>query len=78
MGGLARDGGGDRRDIPIAAGRRPLIAWAVGLAPLPGGVVSLFAGDGELRYAALFPPGLVAFTVWVMLGPLWAWDTAGG
>lgn len=29
-----------------------------------------------LAYAALFPPGLVAFTVWVTLGPLWAWDTA--
>lgn len=55
---------------------RPLVASAVALAPLPGGVVSLAAGDGELAYAALFPPGLVAFTVWVTLGPLWAWDTA--
>ncbi|MCX4563214.1 histidine kinase [Streptomyces phaeochromogenes] len=56
--------------------KRLLIACAVVLASLPGGVVSLVAGDGELLYAALFPPGLVAFTVWVMLGPLWAWDTA--
>ncbi|MGX1910529.1 sensor histidine kinase [Streptomyces phaeochromogenes] len=56
--------------------RRPLIASAVVLASLPGGVVSLVARDGELLYATLFPPGLVAFTVWVMLGPLWAWDTA--
>ncbi|AZQ39128.1 histidine kinase [Streptomyces cyaneochromogenes] len=56
--------------------RRALIAGAVVLAPLPGGVVSLLAGDGELAYAALFPAGLVAFTAWVTLGPLWAWDTA--
>ncbi|NUP24559.1 MAG: histidine kinase [Streptomyces sp.] len=56
--------------------RRPLIASAVVLAPLPGGAVSLLAGDGELAYAALFPAGLVAFTAWVTLGPLWAWDTA--
>ncbi|SDP34622.1 two-component system, NarL family, sensor histidine kinase DesK [Streptomyces sp. cf386] len=56
--------------------RRPLIAGAVVLALLPGGVVSLVEGDGELAYAALFPAGLVAFTAWVTLGPLWAWDTA--
>ncbi|WP_078662751.1 sensor histidine kinase [Streptomyces bicolor] len=56
--------------------RRGLIAGAVVLAPLPGGVVSLVEGDGELAYAALFPAGLVAFTAWVTLGPLWAWDTA--
>ncbi|MGI5373466.1 sensor histidine kinase [Streptomyces sp. CA-251387] len=56
--------------------RRLLIAGAVVLAPLPGGLVSLAAGDGELAYAALFPAGLVAFTAWVTLGPLWAWDTA--
>ncbi|MGN9758752.1 sensor histidine kinase [Streptomyces sp. SD31] len=56
--------------------RRLLIAGAVALAPLPGGVVSLAEGDGELAYAALFPAGLVAFTAWVTLGPLWAWDTA--
>ena len=56
--------------------RRLLIAGAVALAPLPGGLVSVVEGDGELAYAALFPAGLVAFTVWVTLGPLWAWDTA--
>ncbi|KUM73527.1 sensor histidine kinase [Streptomyces curacoi] len=56
--------------------RRLLIAGAVVLAPLPGGVVSLAEGDGELAYATLFPAGLVAFTAWVTLGPLWAWDTA--
>ncbi len=56
--------------------RRLLIVCAVVLALVPGGVVSLVEGDGELLYAALFPAGLVAFTVWVMLGPLWAWDTA--
>ncbi|WP_128430022.1 sensor histidine kinase [Streptomyces cyaneus] len=56
--------------------RRLLIAGAVALAPLPGGLVSLVEKDGELAYAALFPAGLVAFTAWVTLGPLWAWDTA--
>ncbi|UUU30347.1 histidine kinase [Streptomyces sp. CA-210063] len=57
--------------------RRPLIVGAVLLAPLPGGAVSLAAGDGEVAYAALFPAGLVAFTVWMVLGPLWAWNIAG-
>ncbi|UPZ27268.1 histidine kinase [Streptomyces sp. LRE541] len=56
--------------------RRTLILGSVLLALLPGAVVSLAAEDGEVVYAALFPAGLVAFTVWVMLGPLWAWDTA--
>ncbi len=56
--------------------RRALVAAAVVLAPLPGGVLGLVAGDVELAYAALFPAGLVAFTAWVTLGPLWAWDTA--
>ncbi|WP_181763528.1 sensor histidine kinase [Streptomyces albidus (ex Kaewkla and Franco 2022)] len=56
--------------------RRLLIAGAVLLALLPGSAVSLVEGDGELMYAALFPAGLVAFTSWVTLGPLWAWDTA--
>ncbi|MFE0250707.1 sensor histidine kinase [Streptomyces sp. NPDC059010] len=56
--------------------RRLLIVSAVVLATLPGGAVSLLAGDGEPVYAALFPAGLVAFTAWVTLGPLWAWDTA--
>ncbi|MGH3392346.1 MAG: sensor histidine kinase [Actinomadura sp.] len=57
--------------------RRMLIVGAVVLAALPGGVVSLVDGDGDLLYAALFPPGLVAFTAWTVLGPLWAWDLAG-
>ncbi|MFJ8635700.1 sensor histidine kinase [Streptomyces sp. NPDC093568] len=56
--------------------RRRLLVGAVTLALLPGSVVSLAEGDGELAYAALFPAGLVAFTAWVTLGPLWAWDTA--
>ncbi|MEO3851197.1 histidine kinase [Streptomyces sp. B8F3] len=59
-------------------GRRRLllVAGAVVLATLPGGAVSLAAGDGEFAYAALFPAGLVAFSVWMLLGPLWAWDLA--
>jgi two-component system sensor histidine kinase DesK len=57
--------------------RRLLIVGATVLAPLPGGVVSLVDGDGDLLYAALFPAGLVAFTAWTMLGPLWAWDITG-
>lgn len=56
--------------------RRLLIAGAVVLAPLPGGAVSLVAGDGDVLYAALFPAGLVVFTGWVTLGPLWVWDAA--
>ncbi|MEU9838256.1 histidine kinase [Actinomadura sp. NPDC048032] len=59
-------------------GRRlRLIAAAVLAAALPGGAVSLLSGDGELPYAALFPPGVTAFVAWAMLGPLWAWDIAG-
>lgn len=54
-----------------------LIGGATVLALLPGGAVSLAEGDGELAYAALFPAGLVAFTVWMVLGPLWAWHIAG-
>lgn len=57
--------------------RRRLIAGAVLVAALPGGAVSLLSGDGDLAYAALFPPGITAFVVWAMLGPLWAWDIAG-
>ncbi|GGT75698.1 hypothetical protein GCM10010177_37450 [Actinomadura citrea] len=57
--------------------RRRLIAGAVLAAALPGGAVSLLSGDGDLAYAALFPPGITAFVVWAMLGPLWAWDIAG-
>ncbi|WSA42139.1 histidine kinase [Streptomyces sp. NBC_01808] len=60
-------------------GRRRLafVGGAVALATLPGGSVALAAGDGEFLYAALFPAGLVAFSVWMLLGPLWAWDVAG-
>ncbi|GAA3221235.1 sensor histidine kinase [Actinocorallia longicatena] len=57
--------------------RRRLIVGATVLAALPGGAVSLASGDGALVYAVLFPPGLFAFVVWAMLGPLWAWDVAG-
>ncbi|WP_242619766.1 sensor histidine kinase, partial [Actinomadura fibrosa] len=57
--------------------RRRLIVGATVLAALPGGAVSLLSGDGELLYAALFPPGMTAFVIWAMLGPLWAWDIAG-
>ncbi|MDT7846275.1 sensor histidine kinase [Streptomyces justiciae] len=63
--------------LPAAPGRRWLIGGAVALALLPGGAVSLAAGDGELAYAALFPACLTAFTVWTVLGPLWAWRIAG-
>ncbi|MFF5496241.1 sensor histidine kinase [Streptomyces aquilus] len=63
--------------LPAAPGRRWLIGAAVALAPLPGGAVSLAAGDGEWAYAALFPACLTAFTVWTVLGPLWAWRIAG-
>lgn len=58
-------------------GKRWLIGGAVVLATLPGGAVSLAAGDGELAYAALFPACLTVFTVWTVLGPLWAWRIAG-
>ncbi|EKX64093.1 sensor histidine kinase [Streptomyces ipomoeae] len=57
--------------------RTSLITGAVLLALLPGAAVSLAAADGELAYAALFPAGLVAFTAWMVLGPLWAWNLAG-
>jgi len=53
-----------------------LIAGATVLAALPGGLVDLLTGDDDLLYALLFPAGVVAFTAWSMLGPLWAWDTA--
>ncbi|MGI5456589.1 sensor histidine kinase [Streptomyces sp. CA-249302] len=57
--------------------RSALVAGAVVLALVPGGAVSLAAGDGDTAYAVLFPAGLVAFTVWTVLGPLWAWRIAG-
>ncbi|MEU6373423.1 histidine kinase [Streptomyces sp. NPDC046909] len=63
--------------LPATAGRRWLVGGAVGVALVPGGVVSLASGDGELAYAALFPACLTAFTVWTVLGPLWAWRIAG-
>jgi two-component system sensor histidine kinase DesK len=62
---------------PSAAGKRWLICGAVLLALVPGSAVSLAAGDGELAYAALFPACLTGFTVWTVLGPLWAWRIAG-
>jgi two-component system sensor histidine kinase DesK len=57
--------------------RRWLIIGALVLAVLPGGAVSLLSGDDRLVYAALYPPGITAFIVWTMLGPLWAWDITG-
>ncbi|MFD3835956.1 sensor histidine kinase [Streptomyces sp. NPDC058642] len=60
-----------------AAGRRWLIGGAVVLAPVPGSAVNLVAGDEKWAYAALFPACLTAFTVWTVLGPLWAWRIAG-
>lgn len=63
--------------LPAVPGRRWLVGGAVAFALLPGGAVSLAAGDGELAYAALFPAFLTAFTVWTVLGPLWAWRIAG-
>src|SRR6266496_4101677 len=62
--------------LPISPHRRWLIVGALVLAALPGGAVSLVSGDGKLAYAALFPPGMTAFIIWAMLGPLWAWDIA--
>src|SRR4051812_27606606 len=53
-----------------------LTAGATVLAAVPGGIVDLLTGDDDLLYASLFPAGVVAFTAWSMLGPLWAWDTA--
>jgi two-component system sensor histidine kinase DesK len=60
-----------------ARARLVLIAVALAVAPLPGGAAVLLSGDGGPLHAWLFPPGLVAFTVWTVLGPLWVWDTAG-
>ncbi|MEU5883994.1 histidine kinase [Spirillospora sp. NPDC047279] len=54
-----------------------LIAAATLLAAVPGGAVSLAAGDGRAVYAALFPVGMFVFVIWTMVGPLWAWDVAG-
>lgn len=60
-----------------ATGRRWLIGGAVVAALLPGSAVNLAAGDEDPAYAALFPACLTAFTVWTVLGPLWAWRIAG-
>ncbi|MDQ0600159.1 two-component system sensor histidine kinase DesK [Streptomyces canus] len=60
-----------------AAGKLWLIGGAVVLALVPGSAVNLLAGDEDLAYAALFPACLTAFTVWTVLGPLWAWRIAG-
>jgi two-component system, NarL family, sensor histidine kinase DesK len=57
-------------------GRRRLLASAALAALVPGTVVNLVSGDGETLYAALFPVGMIAFTAWTSLGPLWAWDVA--
>ncbi|MFC0528663.1 sensor histidine kinase [Phytohabitans kaempferiae] len=60
-----------------ARGQRWLLGGATAAAAVPGTVVALLAGDGGPLYAALFPAGLVLFTGWTTLGPLWAWDVAG-
>lgn len=52
-----------------------LVAAAIVAAAALGGAVSLASGDG-LLHAAAFPAGMVAFTVWMTLGMLWAWDIA--
>ncbi|GLH96717.1 sensor histidine kinase [Phytohabitans aurantiacus] len=58
--------------------RRQWVAIAVAAAALtvPGTLASLATDDGELPYAAAFPAGLLVFTAWVTLGPLWVWDVA--
>jgi two-component system sensor histidine kinase DesK len=58
--------------------RRQWAAIAVAAAALavPGALLSLATDDGELPYAAAFPAGLLVFTAWVILGPLWVWDVA--
>lgn len=58
------------------ARRRVLLGCAAALAPVPGGAASLAADDGQVLYASLFPLGLLVFSCWVTLGPLWAWDVA--
>ncbi|MFD0746003.1 sensor histidine kinase [Phytohabitans flavus] len=58
-------------------GQRWLLGGASAAAAVPGLVVSWAMADGGLLYAALFPAGLVIFSGWSVLGPLWAWDVAG-
>lgn len=60
-----------------ARSRWVLVVAATVLALVPGGAVSLAADDGEFAYAVVFPAGIVAFTAWTVLGPLWAWRIAG-
>lgn len=55
--------------------RWTLVSVAAVGAAIPGAAVSLVSGD-DVLYAAAFPPGLVVFTAWVILGPLWVWDIA--
>ncbi|TDD35978.1 histidine kinase [Actinomadura sp. KC06] len=55
--------------------RRVLLAAAIVAAGLIGGTAGAATGDGW-RLATAFPAGLVAFTAWMMLGMLWAWDVA--
>jgi two-component system sensor histidine kinase DesK len=57
--------------------QRALITGAAAIAAAPGAIVSVVSGGDAVLYAAAFPPGLVVFTAWVTLGPLWAWDIAG-
>jgi two-component system, NarL family, sensor histidine kinase DesK len=60
-----------------ARGQRILVGAALAIAPLPGALVCLLSGQDDLLYAAAFPLGLMLFTAWTTLGPLWAWDVAG-
>ncbi|GAA1550892.1 hypothetical protein GCM10009678_37250 [Actinomadura kijaniata] len=55
--------------------RAVLLAVALPVFAVPGALVAPARGDDPL-HAALFPVGLLAFTVWAVLGPLWAWDVA--
>jgi len=57
--------------------QRVLIAIAAVCSAVPGAVVSLLTSDGRVLYAAMFPLGLMVFTAWAVLGPLWVWDIAG-
>ncbi|MEO3787620.1 histidine kinase [Actinocorallia sp. B10E7] len=56
--------------------RRALVAAAVVSAAALGGAAGLLSGDAEWPFAAVFPAGTVAFTAWMTLGMLWAWDVA--
>ncbi|WP_371598740.1 sensor histidine kinase [Streptomyces sp. NBC_00564] len=56
--------------------RRELIAGAVAVAAVLGGIVALASGDG-LVHATAFPAVMVASVAWITLGMLWGWDVAG-